>query len=400
MRDLAVLFIHLITTVARLAAPGVFRCRWIRSGQAATADPESSPGTFTNLRVSDRIVAGLCAVLMRHGRLIRSTIVLKPSTVLSLHQALKDRKYRLLFSPKARKKPDPKRPSQEVIAAVVQMKQRNQNTGPTTFSRCLSWTTAGMSWGLWNSSIENNRLPKRTRSSFKTLLCLSVSHSRTRAFSGTTGLSSACAAMLTFLRFPNHQFASAIGLHNFAIIHKHVSGMLCPLTRSLRPILCCRIGPTDGCDSSLTWRLWKLLRSRQWVTSHLDREAHSSAAATVMRPSFACVISLCSSCWTSTLCATGRSLKAGLVCRSPPPNPRELRWTAFAHRRNWPPRRPRRAVDSQPRRFLRVRRASARPYQGAGHNKTRMVRKLRWPFYLAYHNVRKVLTKRAVALER
>src|SRR5207237_4642212 len=43
----------------------------------------------------------------------------------------------------------------------------------------------------------------------------------------------------------------------------------------------------------------KLLRSRPWLTSHLVREAHSSAAATVRRPSFACVISLCSSSWTS-----------------------------------------------------------------------------------------------------
>jgi hypothetical protein len=41
-----------------------------------------------NLRTSDRVVAGLCALFMRPGRLIRSAIVLKPSTLLRLHRAL------------------------------------------------------------------------------------------------------------------------------------------------------------------------------------------------------------------------------------------------------------------------------------------------------------------------
>jgi len=51
------------------------------------------------------------------------------STLLRLHQALKNRKYRLLFSPKLREKPGPKGPSDEVIAAVVEMKQRNPTWG-------------------------------------------------------------------------------------------------------------------------------------------------------------------------------------------------------------------------------------------------------------------------------
>jgi transposase InsO family protein len=48
---------------------------------------------------------------------------------LSFHQALKNRKYRLLFSARLRKKPGPKGPGQEVIAAVVEMKQRNPTWG-------------------------------------------------------------------------------------------------------------------------------------------------------------------------------------------------------------------------------------------------------------------------------
>jgi hypothetical protein len=34
-----------------------------------------------NLRVSDRIAAGVCALFIRPGRLIRSAIVIKPSTL-------------------------------------------------------------------------------------------------------------------------------------------------------------------------------------------------------------------------------------------------------------------------------------------------------------------------------
>jgi hypothetical protein len=75
------------------------------------------------------MVAGVCALLIRPGRLIRSAIVLKPSTLLSLHRALTTRKYRQLFSSKVPTRPGPKGPSQEVIAAVVDMKRRNPTWG-------------------------------------------------------------------------------------------------------------------------------------------------------------------------------------------------------------------------------------------------------------------------------
>jgi putative transposase len=48
---------------------------------------------------------------------------------LNLHHALKTRKYRLLFSPRLRKKPGPKGPSQELVEAVIEMKQRNPSWG-------------------------------------------------------------------------------------------------------------------------------------------------------------------------------------------------------------------------------------------------------------------------------
>lgn len=61
--------------------------------------------------------------------MVRSAIVIKPSTPLSFHSALKKRKYRLLYSPRGGKNPGPKGPSMEVINAIVSMKQRNPRYG-------------------------------------------------------------------------------------------------------------------------------------------------------------------------------------------------------------------------------------------------------------------------------
>src|SRR6202171_3348521 len=127
MRDLAVLFLHLLATVARLTGPGGARSVVAESVLVKhqllilNRSRKRSP----NLRPSDRVVAGLCALLMSPGRLIRSAVVFKPSTLLSLHRALIQRKYRRLFTSKEPTKPGPKGPSQEVIAAVIDMKQRN-----------------------------------------------------------------------------------------------------------------------------------------------------------------------------------------------------------------------------------------------------------------------------------
>ena len=108
-----------------------FPSRGVASPQTPTPDRESLPATIaqSNLCASDRILAGLLALLVRPTRLLRSAIVLKPSTLLGLHKALSKRKYRMLFSPNRRRKPGPKGPSAELIRAVVEMKRRNPNWG-------------------------------------------------------------------------------------------------------------------------------------------------------------------------------------------------------------------------------------------------------------------------------
>ena len=117
MRNLVILFVHLLTTVARLASPGGVRSVVAESVlvKHQLLILNRSRQRAPNLRLSDRIVAGCCALFMRPSRLIRSAIVLKPSTLLHLHHILTKRKYRLLFSPKGRRKPGPNGPSKELI---------------------------------------------------------------------------------------------------------------------------------------------------------------------------------------------------------------------------------------------------------------------------------------------
>jgi len=131
MRNLVVLFIHFLATVARLLGPGGARSIVAESLLLKhqllilNRSRQRSP----NLSAWDRILAGLMALLMRPTRLLRSAIVLKPSTLLGLHKAISKRKYRMLLSTKRRRKPGPKGPSVELVHAVVEMKQRNPNWG-------------------------------------------------------------------------------------------------------------------------------------------------------------------------------------------------------------------------------------------------------------------------------
>jgi putative transposase len=79
VRDLAVLFLHLLATVARLAGPG--------GGRSVVAESvllkqqllilNRSRKRSPNRRFSDRMAAGVCALLIRPRRLIRSAIVLQ-----------------------------------------------------------------------------------------------------------------------------------------------------------------------------------------------------------------------------------------------------------------------------------------------------------------------------------
>jgi putative transposase len=87
MRDLVDLFIHFIATLDRLLGPGGARCIVAESLllKHQLLIVNRSRHRSPNLSASDRILAGLMALLVRPTRLLRSAIVLKPSTLLALH---------------------------------------------------------------------------------------------------------------------------------------------------------------------------------------------------------------------------------------------------------------------------------------------------------------------------
>ena len=82
-----------------------------------------------NLTSWDRLVLGVCALLVSPKRLSKMAVILNPSTLLRFHHALVKRKYRLLYSPRKRRRPGPKGPSKELIGVVLEMKRRNPRFG-------------------------------------------------------------------------------------------------------------------------------------------------------------------------------------------------------------------------------------------------------------------------------
>ncbi|MCZ6709645.1 MAG: helix-turn-helix domain-containing protein [Gammaproteobacteria bacterium] len=141
MRDGIFLLIHLMVTVAKLLGPGGARSVVAESLLVKhqllilNRSRERAP----NLLPMDRVIAGLCACFMRPARVVRSGIVLKPSTIMGFHRALVKRKYRLLFTPERRGKTGPKGPSPELIAAIVEMKRNNPRFGCRRIAEQISF---------------------------------------------------------------------------------------------------------------------------------------------------------------------------------------------------------------------------------------------------------------------
>jgi putative transposase len=131
MRHFFMLFVHALATIARLLGPGGIRSVVAESVllKHQMLILNRSRQRAPSLRASDRFIVGFCALFMRPTRLIRSAIVLKPSSLLKLHRALKNRKYHILFSSKRRRKPGPKGPSKYLIDAIVATKERNPSWG-------------------------------------------------------------------------------------------------------------------------------------------------------------------------------------------------------------------------------------------------------------------------------
>jgi putative transposase len=132
MKDLLVLLVHLLTTIAKLLGPG--------GAKAIVADSllmkqqllviNRSRQRAPNLSALDRFLLGFWSLFLNPRHLRRAAIIIRPSTLLKFHNLLKQRKYRLLYSSLgSKRKTGPKGPPQELIQAIVEMKQRNPRFG-------------------------------------------------------------------------------------------------------------------------------------------------------------------------------------------------------------------------------------------------------------------------------
>ncbi len=125
------LLCYLLTTLAKLMGSG--------GAKAVVADSllmkqqllviNRSRQRAPNLTVSDRMLFGFWSLFLSPHHIQRAAVILKPSTLLRFHEALKKRKYQLLYTSRKKGKPGPKGPSQELIAVIVELKRRNPRFG-------------------------------------------------------------------------------------------------------------------------------------------------------------------------------------------------------------------------------------------------------------------------------
>jgi len=150
MHDILVVLVHSIVTVVRLIKPGGLRA--VVAESALTRHQllilNRSRKRAPSLRVSDRMIAGLCTLLLHPSRMLRSGIVLKPSTLLHFHHLMTKRKYQMLFSARRRRRPGPKGPAQELIDAVVEMKRRNPIWGCPRIAQQITLPRTGRAGGI------------------------------------------------------------------------------------------------------------------------------------------------------------------------------------------------------------------------------------------------------------
>ncbi len=132
MRDLLLLAVQLIVTLARLARRGGVRSVIAESLllKQQLLISRRSRRRAPSLTTIDRFVLGFMTLFVRPRRIVKLAVVLKPATLLRFHKALVDRKYRRLFSSAGtQRKPGPKGPTQEIIAVILEMKRRNPRFG-------------------------------------------------------------------------------------------------------------------------------------------------------------------------------------------------------------------------------------------------------------------------------
>ena len=93
-----------------------------------------------NLKPRDRFIFDGLSLLISANRRLATAVAVKPSTLLSFHRALVNRKYSHLLSSKGNKLLGPKGPSQDLIKSAVKLKQRDPRFGSPRIAYTISIT--------------------------------------------------------------------------------------------------------------------------------------------------------------------------------------------------------------------------------------------------------------------
>jgi putative transposase len=89
------------------------------------------------LNNQDKIIFAVLGGLLSKVQLVRSAIVIRPSTVLKLHRLFVNAKYRFIYKPSVGK-PGPQKPSRALIDLVVQTKIKNPSMGCLQIAQLIS----------------------------------------------------------------------------------------------------------------------------------------------------------------------------------------------------------------------------------------------------------------------
>jgi len=131
MKDVLLLIIHFVTLLVRLIQPGGMKAvaaeNLVLKKQLLVI--QRARGRAPNFTTMDRFTFGWLSMLLSTKRISRSAIIIKPSTLLSFHNALVKRKYLRLFSSHGKGMPGPKGPNSDLIKAIVEIKIRNPRFG-------------------------------------------------------------------------------------------------------------------------------------------------------------------------------------------------------------------------------------------------------------------------------
>ena len=142
MKSAVLLFVHFLVLIANALRPGGIKAmiaeNLILKHQLTVLSRARQRAP--NLKATDRFLFGLLSLVVARKRLRSVAVIIQPATLLKFHRALIKRKYRRLFSNTGHTKPGPKGPSRELIAAIVELKQRNPRYGCPRIAYTISIT--------------------------------------------------------------------------------------------------------------------------------------------------------------------------------------------------------------------------------------------------------------------